>query len=137
MGKLNKNNRDQKQAFLLISAEVSYLTKETCKERTNSLKEMLNTLNLSYKQVVGHYYGSAEISFMVPVDSKLAAEIITERMFNRFEQESTLYVDAKRNAELWFDGHNQSIGKFHATPPALAKQCQSYTQDGDNYYTCY
>ncbi len=137
MGIPYKNNRDQKQSFLILSAELYYKDTEANKNATKDLKELLDSVNLSYKQVLGCYYNNSEVSFIVPMDTKLGAEILSKRVMRMFQQASVLYVDSSRNAELWFNGSTQPLGKFQGVPKRLATQCQNYTQDGDQYYICY
>ena len=92
------------------------------------------------KVVEGVYHGQVEKSILVLLDSKfLAVDLGYLKNYGMiFDQESILFVDADRKAELHFPSTNKAekLGNFVAVTKGIAIQCNNYTQDGQDYYVC-
>ena len=64
--------------------------------------------------------------------------IILRIVWMIFDQESILFVDADRKAELHFPSTNKAekLGNFVAVTKGIEIQWNNYTQDGQDYYVC-
>ena len=105
--------------------------------------ELLNQLKrdgFKTKVVEGVYHGQTEKSILVLLDSKfLSVDLGYMKNYGMiFDQESILFVDADRKAELQFPSTNKAekLGNFVAVTKGIAIQCNNYTQDGQDYYIC-
>ena len=126
--------------FAIISAERFTLTNGENQKRHQELLAQLKRDGFKTKVVEGVYHGQTEKSIMVLLDSKfLAVDLGYMKNYGMiFDQESILFVDADRKAELHFPASNKAekLGNFVSVTKGIAVQCQNYTQDGQDYYIC-
>ena len=126
--------------FAIISAERFTLTKGENQKRHQDLLTQLKRDGFKTKVVEGVYHGQVEKSILVLLESNfLAVDLGYLKNYGMiFDQESILFVDADRKAELHFPSTNKAekLGNFVAVTKGIAVQCQNYTQDGQDYYVC-
>jgi len=132
--------RKVKTPFAIISAERFTLTKGENQKRHQDLLAQLKRDGFKTKVVEGVYHGQTEKSILVLLDSKfLAVDLGYLKNYGMiFDQESILFVDADRKAELHFPATNKAekLGNFVSVTKGIAVQCNNYTQDGQDYYIC-
>ena len=132
--------RKVKTPFAIISAERFTLTKGENQKRHQELLNQLKRDGFKTKVVEGVYHGQTEKSILVLLDSKfLAVDLGYLKNYGMiFDQESILFVDADRKAELHFPATNtaEKLGNFVSVTKGIAIQCNNYTQDGQDYYIC-
>ena len=126
--------------FAIISAERFTLTKGENQKRHQDLLTQLKRDGFKTKVVEGVYHGQTEKSILVLLESNfLAVDLGYLKNYGMiFDQESILFVDADRKAELHFPASNKAekLGNFVAVTKGIAIQCNNYTQDGQDYYIC-
>ena len=132
--------RKVKTPFAIISAERFTLTNGENQKRHQELLNQLKRDGFKTKVVEGVYHGQVEKSILVLLDSKfLAVDLGYLKNYGMiFDQESILFVDAERKAELIFPATNKAekLGNFVSVTKGIAVQCQNYTQDGQDFYIC-
>ena len=132
--------RKVKTPFAIISAERFTLTNGENQKRHQELLTQLKRDGFKTKVVEGVYHGQVEKSILVLLDSKfLAVDLGYLKNYGMiFDQESILFVDADRKAELHFPATNtaEKLGNFVSVTKGIAIQCNNYTQDGQDYYIC-
>ena len=126
--------------FAIISAERFTLTNGENQKRHQDLLAQLKRDGFKTKVVEGVYHGQVEKSILVLLESNfLAVDLGYLKNYGMiFDQESILFVDADRKAELHFPATNKAekLGNFVAVTKGIAIQCNNYTQDGQDYYVC-
>ena len=126
--------------FAIISAERFTLTKGENQKRHQDLLNQLKRDGFKTKVVEGVYHGQVEKSILVLLESNfLAVDLGYLKNYGMiFDQESILFVDADRKAELHFPATNKAekLGNFVAVTKGIAIQCNNYTQDGQDFYIC-
>ena len=126
--------------FAIISAERFTLTNGENQKRHQDLLSQLKRDGFKTKVVEGVYHGQVEKSILVLLESNfLAVDLGYLKNYGMiFDQESILFVDADRKAELHFPSTNKAekLGNFVAVTKGIAVQCQNYTQDGQAFYIC-
>ena len=132
--------RKVKTPFAIISAERFTLTKGENQKRHQDLLTQLKRDGFKTKVVEGVYHGQTEKSILVLLESNfLAVDLGYLKNYGMiFDQESILFVDADRKAELHFPATNKAekLGSFVSVTKGIAIQCNNYTQDGQDYYIC-
>ena len=136
----------KKDAFVIFSVFQSRLSKADNMDNHKKVLKHLKDFGLSYKVVEGVYRGESELSILVPVINQVFDLATVEQLAHIYNQQSILFVDSDRNAELRFMGkafdenldqvRSKKLGKFIATTKGIATQCENYTKDGNNYYIC-
>ena len=126
--------------FAIISAERFTLTNGENQKRHQELLTQLKKDGFKTKVVDGVYHGQTEKSILVLLESNfLSVDLGYLKNYGMiFDQESFLFVDADRKAELHFPASNKAdkLGNFVAVTKGIAIQCNNYTQDGQDYYIC-
>ena len=126
--------------FAIISAERFTLTNGENQKRHQDLLAQLKRDGFKTKVVEGVYHGQVEKSILVLLESNfLAVDLGYLKNYGMiFDQESILFVDADRKAELHFPASNKAekLGNFVSVTKGIAIQCNNYTQDGQDYYIC-
>ena len=126
--------------FAIISAERFTLTNGENQKRHQDLLAQLKRDGFKTKVVEGVYHGQTEKSILVLLESNfLAVDLGYLKNYGMiFDQESFLFVDADRKAELYFPATNKAekLGNFVSVTKGIAVQCNNYTQDGQDYYIC-
>ena len=126
--------------FAIISAERFTLTDGENQKRHQELLAQLKRDGFKTKVVEGVYHGQVEKSILVLLESKFVAVDLgyLKNYGSMFDQESILFVDADRKAELIFPATNKAekLGNFISVTKGVAIQCRNYTQDGNDYYIC-
>ena len=132
--------RKVKTPFAIISAERFTLTKGEHQKSHQDLLTQLKRDGFKTKVVEGVYHGQVEKSILVLLDSKfLSVDLGYLKNYGMiFDQESILFVDADRKAELHFPASNKAekLGNFVSVTKGIAIQCNNYTQDGQDFYIC-
>ena len=132
--------RKVKTPCAIISAERFTLTKGENQKRHQDLLNQLKRDGFKTKVVEGVYHGQTEKSILVLLESNfLAVDLGYLKNYGMiFDQESILFVDFDRKAELHFPATNKAekLGNFVAVTKGIAIQCDNYTQDGQDYYIC-
>ena len=136
----------KKDAFVIFSVFQTRLSKDENLENHKKVLRHLKTFGLRFKVVEGVYRGETELSIMVPVINQVFDYSTVEQLAHIYDQQSILFVDSDRNAELRFmvkafdaslnQVKSEKLGKFIATTKGIATQCNSYTKDGNDYYIC-
>jgi hypothetical protein len=117
--------------FFIFSVEQAGESDKTNKANTDKISFYLECRGIPFKEVIGHYKGSNETSFVV--DQKHENEV--QSLAKQYNQESILYVDALGNATLeYLDGNKVKLGKFEVVDSP--KGLDSFTFDPINevYY---
>ena len=134
-----KNFR-QKSPFAIISAERFTATMAENKKSHDELLAQLKRDGFKTKVVEGVYHDTAEKSIVVILSSNfLAVDLGYLKNYGAmFDQESILFVDSDRKAELIFPGlaKTEKLGNFISVTKGVAIQCRNYTQDGNDFYIC-
>lgn len=125
-----------KKEFTIISAELSTASDAENIARTETLRLNLKLSGYKFKEVLGIYKNSREVSFVVICDrgNELATLLDFARDFN---QECILFVDQKRKATLIYDQYNQTvIGTFKAcsAKEAVKLDASTYCAELDQWY---
>ena len=132
--------RKVKTPCAIISAERFTLTKGENQKRHQELLTQLKRDGFKTKVVEGVYHDTKEKSILVILESKFVAVDLgyLKNYGSMFDQESILFVDADRKAELIFPATNKAekLGNFISVTKGVAIQCRNYTQDGNDYYIC-
>ena len=137
----------KKDAFVIFSVFQSRLSKADNLENHKKVLRHLENFGFKYKVVEGVYRGESELSILVPVINQVFDLATVEQLAHIYNQQSILFVDSDRNAELMFMvkpynallkelPKSEKLGKFIATTKGIATQCNSYTKDGNDYYIC-
>ncbi len=138
---------NKKDAFVIFSVFQSRLSHRDNMDNHKKVLRHLKDFGLKYKVVEGVYRGESELSILVPVINQVFDLATVEQLAHIYNQQSILFVDSDRNAELKFmvkpfDASlnelpkSEKLGKFIATTKGIATQCENYTKDGNNYYIC-
>ena len=126
--------------FAIISAERFTLTNGENQKRHQELLAQLKRDGFKTKVVEGVYHDTKEKSILVLLESNFIAVDLgyLKNYGSMFDQESILFVDSDRKAELHFPATNKAekLGNFVAVTKGIAIQCNNYTQDGQDYYIC-
>ena len=138
--------RNKKDAFVIMSVFSHRKSKADNLENHKKTLAHLKAFGLKHKVVEGVYRGEAELSIMIPVINEVFDLSTVEQLAHIYDQESILFVDEDRNAELRFmvkafdenlkELKPEKLGKFVATTKGIAEQCNGYTKDGNDYYIC-
>ena len=132
--------RKVKTPFAIISAERFTLTNGENQKRHQELLNQLKRDGFKTKVVEGVYHGQTEKSILVLLESNfLSVDLGYLKNYGMiFDQESFLFVDSDRKAELHFPATNKAekLGNFVSVTKGIAVQCQNYTQDGQDFYIC-
>jgi len=97
--------------FVLISAELSSLSQEENKQRTEELLARLQRADMAFKKVQGKYQGTTETSYLV-VAMTASDRTFLEILGKEYGQECILYVDRDRLATLIYSDKVTPIGSF-------------------------
>ena len=138
---------NKKDAFVIFSVFQSRLSHRDNMDNHKKVLRHLEDFGFKYKVVEGVYRGESELSILVPVINQVFDLATVEQLAHIYNQQSILFVDSDRNAELKFmvkafDASlnelpkSEKLGKFIATTKGIATQCNSYTKDGNDYYIC-
>ena len=138
---------NKKDAFVIFSVFQSRLSHQDNMDNHKKVLRHLKDFGFNYKVVEGVYRGESELSILVPVINQVFDLATVEQLAHIYDQQSILFVDSDRNAELKFmvkafDASlnelpkSEKLGKFIATTKGIATQCNSYTKDGNDYYIC-
>ena len=137
---------NKKDAFVIFSAFQSRLSHQDNMDNHKKVLRHLEDFGFKYKVVEGVYRGESELSILVPVINQVFDLATIEQLAHIYNQQSILFVDSDRNAELKFmvkafdenldQVRSEKLGKFIATTKGIATQCENYTKDGNNYYIC-
>jgi len=115
---------------IIISAELSTLSRSENQLRTWSLKHLLEELPIKYKSVQGMYKGSSEQSFIIDLsEGNVLVEEIIDIALDDYGQEAALIIDENLKGSLIYnDGTSEHIGTF--------KPLDSYTRVDNQVYIC-
>ena len=138
---------NKKDAFVIFSVFQSRLSHRDNMDNHKKVLKHLKDFGLRFKVVEGVYRGESELSILVPVINQVFDLATVEQLAHIYNQQSILFVDSDRNAELMFMvkpynallkelPKSEKLGKFIATTKGIATQCNSYTKDGNDYYIC-
>ena len=141
---MKKKNLD---AFVIFSVFQSKLSKANNLDNHKKAVNHLKAFGFKFKIVEGVYKNESELSILVPVINEIFDLATVEQLAHIYNQQSILFVDSERNAELkfmvqLFDASlnklpkSEKLGKFISTTKGIATQCNSYIKDGNNYYIC-
>ena len=132
--------RKSKSPFVIISAERFTATKSENEKSHNELLAQLKRDGFKTKVVEGVYHDTSEKSIVVLLESNFIAVDLgyLKNYGAMFDQESILFVDSERKAELIFPGlaKTEKLGNFISVTKGVAIQCRNYTQDGNDFYIC-
>jgi hypothetical protein len=143
---MDLNRVVKKDAFVIVSVFNHRKSKADNLDNHRKTLAHLKAFGLKYKEIISVNRGESELSIMIPVINEVFDLATVEQLAHIYEQQSILFVDSDRNAELRFmvkafdenlkQLKPEKLGKFIATTKGIATQCSSYTKDGDNYYIC-
>lgn len=125
------------QEFTIVSVYRSENKESVNLNNHEDVLEGLRLVNVGFKELIGKYEGETEKSILI-VGKK--ASKLAKMIARKYNQESYLYCDQDRNAELIFteSGLKENIGKFKQISPAKVADLPSYTYDplAKKYYSC-
>ncbi len=120
--------------FVILSAELSHLSKHENLSRTNELLTALVNNGFTPVRFEGHYKGSKEDSFGIPLNQyytliKNSNDLNTLEMFafDRFNQESILVQYSDGHARFHYRDHIEHIGKLRLVTKEVAERQDSFT----------
>lgn len=116
--------------LVILSAEVSSLTWERNKLRSDALGACLLALGYDYDKCEGTYQGKSETSYAVKAYPDIYAplSVLDDLAFKTFGQECILVIEAADTAVLWFkDGTFKHIGTW---VEAIPNPYEDYTRIG-------
>lgn len=116
---------------VLISAELSNLSKETNMSRTVGLEAVLSWKGYKFTKALGSYKGSQETSFVVDASEDIVNNLL--EIAKTASQESILVVNEDRKASLLYpSGKSEFLGEMIHIEPSEA--IDSYTLVNGNYF---
>jgi len=125
-------------SLMILSAELERRSVGANDEATTQLEAGLQKVGLMYKKVKGVYKGRAGESFVVTTPTA-SDELAVYKLAEYFGQESVLFVNKLRDAELYNFTEDQFelLGKLTAVSESAAKSSDSYTFDpiSGSYFT--
>jgi len=132
----NKGNKMRiSQQVIIISAELSSKTFESNRQRTQTLKDCIEDVGLVFKEALGVYKGSKEVSLVVLVENQLEIDTLKDFAFKNFDQESVLYQDSNQEAYLLYNnGKTEQLVILEEVLQEVALKSDSYTIMNDKYY---
>ena len=144
---MDLNRVVKKDAFVIMSVFSHRKSKADNLDNHRKTLAHLKAFGLKYKEITSVNRGQSELSIMIPVINEVFDLATVEQLAHIYDQQSILFVDSDRNAELRFmvkafDASlnelpkSEKLGKFIATTKGIATQCNSYTKDGNDYYIC-
>ena len=120
--------------FVILSAELSHLSESENLSRTNELLTALVNNGFNPVRFEGHYKGSKESSFGIPLNQYFTLikdnnDLNTLEMlaFDRFQQESILVQYSDGHARLHYRDHIEHIGKLRLVSKEVAEKQDSFT----------
>lgn len=120
--------------FVILSAELSHLSESENLSRTNELLTALVNNGFNPVRFEGHYKGSKESSFGIPLNQyftliKSSNDLNTLEMlaFDRFQQESILVQYSDGHSRLHYRDHVEYIGKLRLVSKEVAEKQNSFT----------
>ena len=120
--------------FVILSAELSHLSENENIKRTTELLTALQNNGFNPVRFEGHYKGSKESSFGIPLNQyytliKDNNDLNTLEMlaFDRFNQESILVQYSDGHARLHYRNHIEHIGKLRLVSKEVAEKQDSFT----------
>lgn len=137
---MNIINSKARKPVVILSAELSNSNAIINKQKTSSLKGLLERSGLPFKPVEGCYKDSKEVSFVVEVENRDEIRLVQD--FSKlYGQESFLLIDESRDVTLIFnadESENRSLGKFVAVgkAEALVEDSYTYCVETDTYFVC-
>jgi len=143
---MDLNRVVKKDAFVIMSVFSHRKSKADNLDNHRKTLAHLKAFGLKYKEITSVNRGESELSIMIPVINEVFDLATVEQLAHIYDQQSILFVDSDRNAELRFmvkafdenldQVRSEKLGKFVATTKGIATQCENYTKDGNNYYIC-
>ena len=143
---MDLNRVVKKDAFVIMSVFSDRKSKADNLDNHRKTLAHLKAFGLKYKEITSVNRGKSELSIMIPVINEVFDLATVEQLAHVYDQQSILFVDSDRNAELRFmvkafdenldQVRSKKLGKFIATTKGIATQCENYTKDGNNYYIC-
>lgn len=120
--------------FVILSAELSHLSESENLSRTNELLTALVNNGFNPVRFEGHYKGSKESSFGIPLNQYFTLikdnnDLNTLEMlaFDRFNQESILVQYSDGHARLHYRDHIEHLGKLRLVSKEVAEKQDSFT----------
>jgi len=127
--KMNRSNQ-----IVILSAELSTLSKKQNFFSTELLEQMLTDCNFNFIPAIGSYKGTQENSFVVMLTDSADIEVL-RGFAAKFNQDSILYIDSNGLSTLLYgDNTSENIPtpRFMCESEALNKD--AWTKIGSNYY---
>lgn len=120
---------------IILSGELSSKTFEGNRQRTETLKGVLQDTHINFAQARGVYKGGSETSFVtVPRDTN-EIEFLKHLAFEKFGQESILFQDSNQEAYLIFkDNTTQRLGRLVEVTKELAESQENYTELNGKFF---
>lgn len=120
--------------IFIISGEMLGETEEQNRKNTIRLRLKLDAKGVGYKQAVGMYDGTKEVSFIVSMPENEGHEFMQNLIID-FAQESYLYSDSRRFTTLHFRGNKfVQLGHLSMLTKAQAEARKEYTIADGHYY---
>ena len=143
---MDLNRVVKKDAFVIMSVFSDRKSKADNLDNHRKTLAHLKAFGLKYKEITSVNRGESELSIMIPVINEVFDLATVEQLAHIYDQQSILFVDSDRNAELRFmvkafdenldQVRSEKLGKFIGTTKGIATQCENYIKDGNNYYIC-
>jgi len=119
---------DIRQRYVILSAELNYITSEENLKRSRLLLDMVKSLELDFHTASGFYKGEKERSLFINIKNNSDLEAIKNIVFKQFKQESIFYSDSNGNCTLEYsDGISDNVGKMNIISPKYIGQLNNYT----------
>jgi hypothetical protein len=129
---------DMNQNLIILSAELESATHSGNRQRTETLKGMLEDLNLEFAEAIGYWKGTEEDSFVVRVNDQAEYETVMNFAFKNFHQDAILhqedgeaYVVSNGLYEIECD----YAGKLVEVNPKEVEQLENFTIVNNRVYT--
>jgi hypothetical protein len=131
----NNSNDTIGLIFSVFKSNESSNVNET---RHLTVKEILNSRNVSYVDCIGSYEGIEEKSFLVVSRDLDLIQDLIDMALMEYSQDSVMLVEGQQSARLLFaNGRSERIGNVVQVSEVEAKSFVGYTLrlDTMNYYT--
>lgn len=120
--------------FVILSAELSHLSESENLKRTSELLTALENNGFNPVRFEGHYKGSKESSFGVPLNQYFTlikdendVKMLEMLAFDRFQQESILVQYSDGHSRLHYRDSVEYLGKVRLVSREFAESKDSFT----------
>jgi len=124
--------------LIILSAELSSATFSGNRQRTETLRGMLEDLNLEFVEAVGYYEGSEEKSFVVFYKDQAEYEAVTDFAFKNFHQDAILHQEDGKSflvSQGLYTRTTKFVGELVAVNPKETERLENFTIVNNRVFT--